>query len=213
MPASQVINSEITGPVFSNGGRIEITSTGIVESGPAGIDAEKYSITVLWNAGTISASAELQDGQFGVGVLNHENIGSIVNLGDIFGVQYPFNQPAGGDALLNLGWIGAIRNFGKISGGSGGASVTVTPDGGAGLVNQGDILVLANGAGGLVLGGAGVSGYHGDFGGKGGVGVDNQGEILAFLNVGTIDGGAGGVAITAGNGAARRRQLRINHHS
>ena len=124
----------------------------------------------------------------------------------------PIQPAGGGDALLNLGWIGAIRNFGEISGGSGGASVTVTPDGGAGLVNQDDILVLANGAGGLRFGGAGVGGYHGDFGGEGGVGVDNQGEILTLFNVGTIDGGAGGVAITAGNGA-RRRQLRIDHHS
>ena len=54
--STQTISTAVTGPVFSNGGAIAITSSGSISKGREGVFAKNFSITTLSNKGSIGAA-------------------------------------------------------------------------------------------------------------------------------------------------------------
>ena len=96
MATRQIVNSTVQGPIYSNGGEIDVTAAGVVNGGPTGVYAQNYNITLSSNHGSISASAGSQGGFFGVGVLNLKSIGILSNFGEISGAQFPFQARRAG---------------------------------------------------------------------------------------------------------------------
>jgi hypothetical protein len=129
MGKKQVISSPVTGPIFSNGGAITVTSTGSIAGNPTGVEALDFSITTLTNSGAINGALGATSAAGGLGVSNLQTIGTLTNNGLIDG---------------GVGGNGARR------GGAGGAGVSNA----AGA----KIKSLTNQATGVISGGAGGSG-------------------------------------------------------
>ena len=89
--------------------------------------------------------------------------------------------------IANSGTIKTLTNSGTVSGGAGGAglSIAVAGVGGAGMSNASAATIgtLTNAPGATIAGGNGGSGFTG---GAGGAGIANSGAIMTLTNQGMI---------------------------
>jgi hypothetical protein len=196
----QTISAPTMGPILSDGGAIEVTSTGSISGGPDGVDASGCSITTLGvqAGGAISGrNSSYSSGAGGLGVSNARTITTLANSGTITGGSGGSLSGGaaggGGAGVSNAGTIRTLTNSGAIGGGSGGDGFSGGV-GGAGVSNARTLTTLSNSgaiSGGTGGKGGGVSGPSG-FGGVGGAGVANAGSIRSLSNSGSIRGGSGG---------------------
>src|SRR5262245_20006992 len=126
MGVNQTISTSVSGPIFSTGGAITVTSSGTINGGPTGVNALSFSITTLSNSGSILGGAGTRTtGPGGAGVLNHQTITTLVNVGTIAGGNADFAGTtlpggSGGAGVSNAGTITTLTNKGTIEGGKGG---------------------------------------------------------------------------------------------
>ena len=86
MPLNQTISTTVSGPIFSTGGFISVTSSGTIDGGPTGVAALSFSITTLSNSGSIFGRAGTYTAASGgTGVLNRQTITRLINGGTIAG--------------------------------------------------------------------------------------------------------------------------------
>ncbi len=187
------------GPIFSNGGAIQITGSGSVVGGPDGVDAPACPITMLTNetGGTINGAAGgagFAGGAGGVGVSNANMIATLTNSGTISGGDGGsgiLGGGAGGVGVSNAGTIETLTNSATISGGNGaGGGRDLGGAGGVGVSNANMIATLTNS--GTISGGTGGNEFYSGAGGAGGAGLSNSGVITTLTNSGAIYGGLGG---------------------
>jgi hypothetical protein len=192
---NQNFSGPTLGPVFSNGGAINVLGGGRISGVPTGVNALSCSISALTNTGSIggfAATNPVVPG--GVAVSNSQTITTLTNGGTING-GHGGPDGAGGTGIDNVQFTGAaintLTNNGTINGGAGG----VFGPGGFGVFNGrlGVVSALDNNA--TIRGGAGGFGGGALTGpGFGGGGVVNVGTITTLTNNGFILGGAGGGA-------------------
>src|SRR5665213_4625918 len=97
MPLNQTISTTVSGPIFSTGGFISVTSSGTIDGGPTGVAALSFSITTLSNSGSILGGSGVgTSAPGGVGVLNDQTIATLTNRGTITGGNGGDGSSAGG---------------------------------------------------------------------------------------------------------------------
>jgi hypothetical protein len=166
VPSLQTISAPTVGPVLSNDGAIVVTSTGVINGGPDGVDAPTCSISTLSNSGTVGGATGGAGAAGGRGV-----------------------------AVSSGQTITTLTNDGTIKGGVGGSAGISDPIGGAGgtgVSSGGNITTLTNNA--MIAGGAGGGGATS--GAAGGAGISASAAMGSLINTGTIAGGIGGSAFS-----------------
>lgn len=182
VPGTQVITTDVTGPLTGDGGAISIL-TGVSVSGAAtGIDLTACGASSVDNAGSLTGSSRgIQLGTASAGTIT--NTGSLSG-GISSGGSITLLDNAGMITMAGRGLISGVANTGTI-GGIANAGTIIT--GGYGVLNSGGIGGVTNS--GTILGGiAGVRGDGGSFG--------------AITNTGLLSGGASGIRMTGGSIAA-----------
>ena len=164
----QTFSTATTGPVFSDGGAIAVTTRGRITgangvTGLDGVEAAKCRVTTLSNSGKIAGGAgdaSLTNGFGGVGVSNAGTIKKLTNSGAIAGGPSghgPSANVVGGAGVSNSGTIGKLINSGTITGASATSYFSANAVGGTGVRNSGTITKLTN-SGTIAGGGASSAG-------------------------------------------------------
>ena len=144
----QTFSTATTGPVFSDGGAIAVTTRGRITgasgvTGLDGVEAAKCRVTTLGNSGKIAGGAgdaSLTNGFGGVGVSNAGTIKKLTNSGAIAGGASghgPSANVVGGAGVSNSGTIGKLINSGTITGASATSYFAANAVGGTGVRNSG----------------------------------------------------------------------------
>jgi len=199
----QTYSTPTTGPVYSDGGAITVTTSGTV-TGPGGVIGlpgvlvTACPATALTNSGAINGGGGSSGTKVGgAGVSNSATITALTNSGAISGgaAGSPFGGVVtGGAGVQNSNTIRTLTNSGAINGGSSYAlgQNAGHATGGAGVSNAGAITTLTNKIVGAINGSSATGFYGND---AGGAGVANSGTITTLTNSGAINGGAAGVGI------------------
>jgi hypothetical protein len=154
------------------GGNSTYATTATFYSSPAGGGVFLGTSGAITNYGSTATGLP-------AGLIIGGNAGTATNYGGL-----------GGDGVLGHG-LDTVTNFGTISGGTGGASTTLTGGGGGVGIDVDQSLVIngqSGAAAGVILGG---NGGQGQFGGNGGYGIFAA-QRSTVMNTGTVRGGIGG---------------------